>query len=74
MIVSSTRRGPEASLRIIRPVNGDNLIFRYAAQGNNEGVRELLAKRSASPFDITNGPGLCVLNVWLSFCFEGELN
>ena len=43
--------GPEQLLRVTRVVSGTSDIFRWALQGNAEGVKSVLRDGRGSPFD-----------------------
>lgn len=55
--------GPSMSLRLMRVVPDDSLIFTYARAGNIMGMRQLFEQGNASPIDVCFSDGRSVAHV-----------
>jgi hypothetical protein len=59
--------GPELLLKVPRVIGPSALVFWYAASGDLTGIKELFARRVASPDDVSAATGSSVLQVCSKF-------
>lgn len=65
MVSLSYMNGLQVALTTPRIVPGDAPIFKFAIQGDREGVQSLFSQGLASPYDIAQSTGRTVLHVSL---------
>ena len=59
----SSARGPELIIRVPRILSNSSVVFNMARKGNSIGMKDLLQRGLASPFDVDDGIGFTPLMV-----------